>query len=176
MKKKNDKVKSVIVLTVICLLVTAVLAVTNSFTYPIITAAREKKIEESLKAVIPDMYSIRMVDQLPEGTPSTVKAVYIVNDEKYAVVLAATSAYSSGDMGITVGIADGELIGVKLTSYFESKDFGKETYPLTYLGATKDSYSDVDTFSGVTYSSKAFKKAIGDAFTVIALIEGGEAN
>ena len=176
MKKPNENVKSVIVLTVICLLVTAVLAVTNNFTAPVISEARKVKIEQSLKAVLPDMYSIREVE-LPEGTPSTVKAVYVVNDKDYAVVLATMSAYSNGDMGITVGISDsGELVGVTLTSYFESKDFGKETYPQTYIGVTKDNYSDVDTFSGVTYSSKAFRKAIGDAFAAVDLIKGGGAN
>ena len=170
----NDKIKSVIVLTVICLVVTGLLAVTNSFTAPVIKEAREKKVQDSLKAVLPDMYSIRDA-ALPEGTPSTVKAVYIVNDNEYAVVLATTSAYSSGDMGITVGISEeGEILGVKLTSYFESKDFGRDTYPQNYVGLTAGEAQQVDVFAGVTYSSKAFKAALADAFKAVELIKGGE--
>ncbi|MBO6060692.1 MAG: FMN-binding protein [Clostridia bacterium] len=172
----NDKIKSVIVLTVICLVVTALLAVTNSITAPIIKDAREKKIESSLREVLPDMYSIRTA-QLPEGTPATVKNVYIVNNTYYAVVLSTTSAYSNGDMGITVGINEaGELLGVKLTSYFESKDFGKETYPKQFVGLNAEEASGIDVFAGVTYSSKAFKSALADAFKVVELIKGGEAN
>ncbi|MBO4384617.1 MAG: FMN-binding protein [Clostridia bacterium] len=173
MKKMNGNVKSVIVLTAICLIVTALLAVTNHFTAPVIKDARDKKIERSLKTVIPEMYSIREA-VIPEGAASTVKSIYIVNDELYAVVLATTSAYSSGDMGITVGIsADGRITGVTLTSYFESKDFGKDTYPNNYIGKDVNSYADVDTFSGVTYSSMAFKKAIGDALQAVELLKGG---
>lgn len=176
MKKMNGNVKSVIVLTVICLVVTALLALTNHFTAPVIKTARDKKIEDSLKTVIPEMYSIRDAE-IPEGASKTIKNIYIINDDLYAVVLATTSAYSSGDMGVTVGInAEGEVIGVTLTSYFESKDFGKETYPQNYIGKTLDDYADVDTFSGVTYSSKAFRNAIGDALRAIKLLKGGEGN
>lgn len=171
----NDKIKSVIVLTVICLVVTGLLAVTNHFTAPVIKETREQKIEASLKEVLPDMNSKREAE-LPEGAPSTVKAVYIVNESKYAVVLSTTSAYSSGDMGITVGISeDGKLLGVKLTSYYESKDFGKDTYPLQFVGLDAEGVQEVDAFAGVTYSSKAFKSALADAFKVVELIRGGEA-
>ena len=170
----NDKVKSVIVLTVICLVVTALLAVTNSFTAPIIKAAREQKVRDSLKAVLPDMDEPIEVE-LPKGAPSRVKAVYMDDKNEYAVVLATTSAYSSGDMGITVGIsADGEILGVMLTSYFESKDFGRDAYPQKYVGLNAAEAEAVDVFSGVTYSSKAFKAALADAFTVIEIIKGGE--
>ncbi|MBR3382306.1 MAG: FMN-binding protein [Clostridia bacterium] len=173
---KNDKLKSVIVLTVICLIVTALLAVTNGFTAPVIEEARQKKVEASLRAVLPAVNSIREISPLPEGTPSTVEVVYVINSENYAVVLSTTSAYSSGDMGITVGISkDHEIVGVKLTSYFESKDFGREEYPGNFIGLGADTIQGVDAFAGVTYSSKAFKAALADAFTAIELIEGGEA-
>lgn len=175
MKKSNDKIKSVVVLTLICLIVTLLLAVTNSFTSPVISDTRAKKVQASLKAVLPDSDGFTEVD-LPEGAPATVKSVYRSNDGSYAVVLSTSSAYSSGDMGITAGISpEGKLVGAALTSYQESKDFGKDTYPQTYLGTTAETYSQVDTFAGVTYSSTAFKKAIGDAFAVIELLKGGEA-
>lgn len=174
MKKMNDNVKSVIVLTVICLVVTALLAVTNSVTSPIIKNMREQKELASLSAVLPDSSGFEMIDALPEGAPSTVKKVFKAEDGSYAVVLATTSAYSSGDMGITVGISpEGKLVGVVLTSYQESKDFGKDTYPQTYIGTTDVTYASVDTFAGVTYSSRAFRSALGDAFSVIKLIKGG---
>lgn len=177
MKKLNENAKSVIVLTVICLVVTALLAVTNSFTSPVIARSRADKIQKSLKSVLPNAEDFEEIE-LPEGAPSTVKSVYKAADGSYAVVLATMSSYSSGDMGITAGVSpDGKLEGVTITSYRESKDFGKDTYPLNYIGVTGENYADVDAFAGVTYSSKAFKKAIGDAFAVIKLIEeGGEIN
>ncbi|MCR5808504.1 MAG: FMN-binding protein [Clostridiales bacterium] len=175
MKKLNDKVKSIIVLTLICLIVTGVLAVTNSFTSPVIEKSRAVKVKNSLMAVLPGSSNFSEVE-LPEGAPSTVKAVYKADDGSYAVVLGTMSSYSSGEMGVTCGIsAHGELVGVTLTSYRESKDFGKDTYPKTYIGVNENTYADVDTFAGVTYSSNAFKKAIGDAFAVVRLLKGGEA-
>lgn len=175
MKKLNENVKSVIVLTVICLVVTALLAFTNSFTSPIIGKTRAEKIQKSLKSVLPNAEGFEEV-VLPEGAPSTVRSVYRAADGSYAVVLATMSSYSSGDMGVTAGISkEGRLEGVTITSYRESKDFGKDTYPQNYLGTTEETYAEVDAFAGVTYSSKAFKKAIGDAFAVVKLIqEGGE--
>ncbi len=172
----NDKIKSIIVLTVICLVVTALLAVTNSITKPIIDSAREQKVQASLKTVLPDAGAFEEIEQLPEGAPATVKSVYRAEDGSYAVVLAARSAYSSGDMGITLGVGpDKEIKGIALTSYQESKDFGKDTYPQNYLGRNASDYSEVDSFAGVTYSSKALKAAIGDAFAVIDALEGGGA-
>ncbi len=172
---KNGGVKSVIVLTLICLIVTALLAATNSVTSPIIANTRAQKVQDSLKAALPEADSFSEV-ALPEDAPSTVKAIYRAQDGSYAVVLSTMSAYSSAPMGITCGISpEGELTGVMLTSYQESKDFGKDTYPKTYIGVTAGDYDEVDTFAGVTYSSTAFKKAIGDAFAVIKLLQGGEA-
>ncbi len=176
MNRPKFNVKSIIVLTAICLIVTALLAVTNHFTAPIVEKTRQQKIEASLKEVLPDMTKMEEITDLPEGTPSTVKAVYRINDDEYAIVLATSSAYSSKDMGITVGMSkDGEILGVKLTSYFESKDFGKDTYPQNYVGKNSANYTDVDTFSGVTYSSNALKRAIGDAFECLKLVGGGAA-
>ena len=174
--KPKFNVKSIIVLTAICLIVTALLAVTNHFTSPVIESTRAAKVQKSLESVLPNSGGFEEVE-LPAGAPSTVKNVYKASDGSYAVVLATMSAYSSDDMGVTAGITpDGKLAGAAITSYRESKDFGKDTYPQNYIGVTEEDYNDVDVFAGVTYSSKAFKKAIGDAFAVIKLIEGGDAN
>ena len=173
---KNEKLKSIIVLTVICLVVAALLALTNSVTAPIISTARAEKVERSLKTVLPDAGDFEEIEALPENAPATVSAVYRAADGSYAVVLAARSAYSSGDMGITLGVGpDKQIKGITLTSYQESKDFGRDTYPQNYVGRTASDYARVDSFAGVTYSSKALKAAIGDAFAVIEILEGGGA-
>lgn len=170
---KNDKLKSVIVLTAICLIVTALLAVTNSFTSPIIEKTRAEKVRASLEEVLPDSGAFTEVE-LPSGSPSTVKSIYKAEDGSYAVVLATRSAYSSGDLGITLGVSkDKQIKGIKITSYQESKDFGKDVYPQKYVGRNVLSYFGVDAFAGVTYSSTALKNAIGDAFTAITALEGG---
>ncbi len=172
---KNNGLKSVIVLTVICLVITALLAVTNGVTSPIIEKTRHEKVVSSLNEVLPNAGGFEEME-LPEGAPGSVKAAYRGKDGSMAVVLAARSAYSSGDMGVTLGIApDGSIAGVKLTSYQESKDFGRDTYPQNYLGKNAGNFAEVDSFAGVTYSSKALKGAIADAFEFFKLAGGGAA-
>lgn len=177
-KGLSDGARSVIVLTVICLIVAALLAVTNHVTSPVIKETRQQRIADSLKAVLPNSGEYSELELDPETLPSTVKNVYYFEkDGSYAVVLATASAYSNGDMGITVGInADGTIEGIKLTSYMESKDFGKETYPNRFLDKNASGIEGVDAFSGVTYSSKAFKKALADAFTAIEIAKQGGAS
>ena len=171
----KDNVKSVLVLTAICLVVAAILAVTNFYTSSVIEQNKAETARASLMVVMPDAAGFEELE-LPENTPGTVQHIYKeTSGLGYVALLSTTSQYSSGDMGITVGIdADGKVCGVSLTSYFESKDFGKDTYPQTYVG--QDSSLDgVDTVAGVTYSSTAFKEAIADAFDTVFMIEYPEA-
>lgn len=159
-------VKSVVVLTSICVVVSALLSVTNFFTAPVIEENKAAAASASLTVVMPDAAGFEEIE-LPADAPATVLNLYKeTSGLGYVALLATTSQYSSGDMGITVAIgADGCISGVTLTSYFESKDFGSD-YPQTYVGADS-ALNGIDTVSGVTYSSTAFKNAIQDAFDVL---------
>lgn len=159
-------VKSVVVLTVICTVVSALLSVTNFFTAPVIEENKAAAASASLTVVMPDAAGFEEIE-LPADAPATVLNLYReTSGLGYVAILATTSQYSSGDMGITVAIgADGCISGITLTGYYESKDFG-EDYPQTYIGADS-ALNGVDTVSGVTYSSTAFKDAILDAFDVL---------
>lgn len=160
----NVNVKSVVVLTAICLIVAVLLSVTNFYTAPVIAENKAQAIQNSLAVVMPSAPGFDEME-LSDGMPSTVKGVYKAQDGSgYVFILETKSQYSNGNMGITVAIDSAKTVsGITLTSYFESKDFGSD-YPGTYVGAD-ETLSGVDTVSGVTYSSKAFKGAIADAFT-----------
>ncbi len=166
----KENIKSVVVLTAICLVVAALLAVTNFYTAPIIEEHKANAANESLTIVMPDAAGFEEIP-LAEGTPATVKNLYKeTSGLGYVAILGTTSQYSSGEMGITVGFtSDGKISGISLTSYMESKDFGSD-YPETYIGQDS-ALGGVDTVAGVTYSSVAFRDAISDAFSV--LIENG---
>ena len=159
-------IKSVVVLTTICIVVSALLSVTNYYTAPVIEENKAAAANASLTVVMPDAAGFEEIE-LGADAPSTVQHLYKeTSGLGYVVILATTSQYSSGDMGITVAIgADGTITGITLTSYYESKDFGSE-YPQTYLGADS-ALNGVDTFAGVTYSSNALKSAVTDAFNVL---------
>ena len=152
----KDSLKSIVVLTVICLVVSAVLAGINQVTAPIIAENQSSKANESLYAVLPDAENFEEL-ALPEGSPETVTGVYRdTAGSGYAITLETSSQYSSSNMLITMGVgADGKIVNIALTNYAESKDFGTETYPQTYIGADS-ALSGIDTVAGVTYSSTSF--------------------
>ena len=77
------------------------------------------------------------------------------------VFVKTKTSYTHGeDMAITVGInKEGKVVGVKLTSYTESKDIGPD-YPNRFVGLDASNVGEVDAVAGVTYSSNAFKNAV----------------
>ena len=162
----KSNVKSVVVLTAICVVVATLLSVTNYFTAPVIENNKASAANESLYVVMADATGFEEVE-LAADAPATVTGLYKeTSGLGYVVTLSTTSQYSSDNMGITVGIgSDGKIVGVTITGYYESKDFGPD-YPQTYVGADS-ALNGIDTFAGVTYSSTAFKEAIQDAFSVL---------
>ena len=170
---KKDNLKSIIVLCSICLVTAALMAAVNFITSPVIKENEEAKVQESLKSVMPDAAGFEQVE-LPEGAPKTVTAIYRDTGKTgYALAVSTESAYSSNPMTFTVALDnEGKIIAVELTGYSETKDFGKETYPKTYVGADASTVSDVDLVSGVTYSSTAFRNAMADTLSVFNMIGG----
>ena len=174
MKKQN--IMPVVVLTVICVIVAALLGGVNELTKDKIAENALKKEQASLIEVLPDSVVFDEIDISEYELPETVKSAYReTSDKGYVLIMATRSQYSTEDMTISVGIyPDGSVAGVKLTNYKESKDFGKTTYPNKYVGTTADTYDDVDVTTGVTISSNTFKAAIGDAISAAEIIAKGE--
>ena len=171
----KSNIKSIIILPLICLVVAALLATVNFITAPVIEKNATLAAQESLRVVLPDSGEFKEIE-LSENAPETVTGLFSeVNGKGYAITLETSSSYSKSPMTFTVGInAEGKITGIEITNYSETKDFGK--YPEDYIG--KDSSLEgVDLFAGVTYSSKAFKEAVADAFAALSEVNsdiGGE--
>lgn len=167
---KNTNIKSMIVLPLICLVTVALLAFVNHITSGIIEKNAIKDQMESLKQVVPEAEDFDIVD-LTENMAETVTGIYKETGGKgYAVTVETTSSYSQNPMTFTLGVSeDGKIIGVAVTNYSETKDFG--SYPEAFIG--KDSSLEgVDVVAGVTYSSNAFKDAVKDAFAAVEEVAG----
>lgn len=162
---KNDSVKSIVVLVSICLIVAILLAAVNSISAPVIEKHAKENESASLLKVLPDAEDFESVE-LPDGCPDSIKAIYRdTAGSGFAVSLSVTSSYSATPMTYSLGIStDGRIVGVELTNYGESKDFGD--YPQSYIGASS-ALEGIDVFSGATYSSNAFKNGVRDAFAVL---------
>lgn len=174
MEKLKKNIKPTLVLGAICIIVAALLAAVNLIAAPKIEANRIAEITKSLTEVMPEGEFAAEPDKLKDGAPETIKAVY--TDKKgggYVFVLEAKTEYTKGEnMGITVAIDNsGKVLNVKLTSYSESKDFGKD-YPGSYIGLDADGVASAPLVSGVTFSSSAFRSAIYDALKYIGAASG----
>ena len=173
MKLDKKTLMPTIVLVSICVLVAALLGAVNMLTAPEIEKNALKKEQEALFAVFTDEEDgFDKLENL-ENLPETVTAVYKARGGKgYAVALSTTSSYSTAPMTFVLGVdVDGKVVGVKLTGYYETKDFGNK-YPDSFIGKTEADYADVETVSGVTYSSSAFRAAVGDAITATKIANG----
>ena len=173
---KKQAIMPIVVLTVICIAIAALLGGVHELTKDRIESNALKKEQKSLFEVMPGAELFEEITEKPEGTPSTIKTIYREkNGLGYVfIVIAEKTAYSSGDMTISVGISNGEIVGVAITSYNESRDVGKETYPKKFIGKTEADFDDVEITADVTFSSNAFKSAIGDALDCEKIISSNE--
>ncbi len=162
----KSNVKSVVVLSAICVVIAAILAVTNLVTKPIIEKNKGAAETKALSIVMPNNKGFDEVPLTDNKYPAVQKLFKEKSGLGFCAVLSTKSQYSQDNMGIIVAIGmDGKISGVALTGYYETKDFGT-AYPQTYVGADS-ALNGIDTFSGVTYSSTAFKNAISDAFALL---------
>lgn len=174
----KDIIKPIAVLGAICLVVTAMLAYINSVTSPIISAAETKAAEEARLEVMPDTENFEEVpaDILPEG----VTEGYIADGGKGYVFMLTTKGYG-GDIRLICGIlSDGSITKIKTLSHSETSGIGSKVvdnnsgYSENFAGKTADTYSEVDSVSGATISSTAYKKAIENAFEAFDKLKEAE--
>lgn len=166
---KNENVKSFTVLTVICVAVAALMGIVNYFTAPVIEQNEKNKVTEALLVVMPDGEAFEELDV--EGLPATIKQVYTEKNGGYVFKL-VTSGYSSG-LTLMCGVAaDGSITGAEYVS--GSETLGKEkTYGSLFEGKTKHDINTVDTISGATLTTLAYKNAIADALDAFEILTGG---
>ncbi|MBQ3107167.1 MAG: FMN-binding protein, partial [Firmicutes bacterium] len=153
--KFNEYGKPIVVLTLICLVVTAALAFTYDFTKPIIDAINERIANETRASVLPEGTSFTQSDAaLADG----VIEVYVADNGAGMVVTSAAKGFG-GDITVMTGIdANGKITGVSVTSHGETPGLGTkamtETYLANYQGLDEAVLgTTIDGVTGATYSS-----------------------
>lgn len=170
---KKQTVLPISVLATICVVVALILGGANELTKGKIKENALKKEQASLIEVLPESTIFEELNISGYEIPKTVKSAYRESaDRGYVLIMETATEYSAENMTVSVGIyPSGEVAGVSLTNYKESKDFGKSTYPQKFVGKTADNYNEVEITAGVTVSSNAFKGLIGDAIKAAQIIE-----
>ena len=167
----------IIVLVLICLTVGSAMAVINHITEAKILEDHAKNEEAALSAVVPDNdgFTKQNISELPES----VVALYSDNGSKSVAVMLSVKGYDSSDpMSVAVGIdGDGRIIKCAVIACTgETKGIGSKVSEDSFLSKFigKRSGDEIDSISGATISSSAFKSAVSDACAVAAEFRGAE--
>ena len=169
---KWEKLKPIVVLTAICVIVSAALVGTYGLTKPVIDAAKAAEANAALSAVLPDGADFEEVTVTAENVTKAYKAG---NGAGY--VFQAQGKGFAGMITVMVGISsDGTITGTQVMEHGETPGIGdrieKEAhFQEQYLG--KDyNLEGVEFLSGATFSSKGFNTAVGNAFVAYGELAG----
>lgn len=167
----KKSIKSIVVLVGICAVMAILLALTNSLTAPIIEQNQNAAANEALLVVMPNGEGFEKVEFDAATLPATVTEVYMEKSGGYVFTL-TTTGYGSG-LILMCGInADGTVSGVVCLGSSETLGYEK-TFGENFAGKDVAGVDAVDTISGATKTTAAFKNAIKDAFNAIIILDGG---
>ena len=162
---------SIISLTVICAVVAALLAGTNSLTAPIIEKNQSAAANEALLVVMPEGKDFAEVDLSQYELPASVLEAYGESGGGHVFKLTATGY--GPDMIIMCGVdATGAVTGAVCLSSNETLGYEK-TYGQNTVGATVETIDSVDTVTGATLTTKNYRDAVKDALNAAIILGGG---
>ncbi len=166
--------KSVAVLVCICAVVSLMLAVTNFISAPIIEANQNAAANDALLVVMPDGKDFEKLDISGFTLPSTVTEAYKESGGGYVIRL-LTTGYGS-DMSIMCGVkADGTVSGAVCLSSNETLGVEK-TFGQNFTGKDAAGVDAVDSVSGATMTTAAYRSAVKDALNAAIILGGGSAD
>lgn len=170
----KEYIKPTLVLTVICLVITALLALTNEITQPIIEANNLRIAEASRAEVLAEADGFHALEgNFPENTVDVYEAD---NGAGYAITV-TSKGYDSTPLKVMIGIqADGTIEKVKVLSSNETPGLGskvtEDSFTGQFTGMTSDGVDGMQMISGATYSSKAMRTAVEQAFVIYDMVKG----
>ena len=172
MKKKN--ILPVVVLSVICIVVAALLAVVNSVTEPIITEREEAKANAALLVVLPGAKNFEELE-LSDAYPAEVKKAHKADLGFVFEVVTKGKDFITVMCGVD---NDGKI--VKLDVIKEAETPGYKELALPFVTGDNGAYNGVDAenlevelFTGATMTSNGIYKAVKAALDAYTVAKGG---
>lgn len=159
-----------IVLVAICVVIGSAMAAVNMITAPKIAETHAKKEQEALSVVVPNNQGFDQVE-LDKAYDSVVALYADKGSNALAVMLSVKGYDSSNPMSVAVGFdEDGKITKCSVIACTgETKGIGSKVSDESFLSRFygKNDVSGVDTISGATISSSAFKKAVEEAISAV---------
>lgn len=171
--KKN--IKSIGVLVCICAVMSLLLAVTNHFADPIIQERKNQAANAALLELFPDAKGFEAVElaSYPTLPKSVVEAHRVTGGLGYVIKL-NFKAYAEG-MELIAGVkADGTITKVKCLATKDDRKAEAMAYGDNFTGKNIDTYNEVDTISGSTYTTEGYKNGVKDALQAAAILGGAD--
>lgn len=174
---RKDFVNPILVLTLICLVMSAILAYTNEITKPITEETARKVAEAARLEVLPEADGFEQVTV--ENIPESIKEVYRATNGAGYVFMITTGGYGGKDtMKLICGIdSDGCITSTKTLSHKETSGLGSKTtepdFRAQFVGKNS-ALENVSVISGASVSSNYYINAIRDAFVALEIVKGAE--
>jgi len=181
---REDFVKPILVLTLICLISSGLLAYVNSVTKPIIAETEARIANEAMNEVLPDAGGFTAVaaglpDVYTNGDTNYVTAVYEANNGNGYVFMVTGDGYGGKKtMKLIVGVdPEGKIVETKTLSHSETAGMGSKTagddYRLQWTGVSADAIDTVDGVSGATFSSNHYRNSMRSVFDAFDYLKNG---
>lgn len=178
MKKDNKiwpHIAPIVVLTVICMVVTAALAFANYLTAPVIAANQQSMADGAKQLVLPAGADF---EALPESElPPGVDTVHKAGNGAGYVFTMKTRGYAEFTIMVGVG-SDGKIAGTQVIAHTETDGIGTKVvdndsdFQKNLVGI--DDASAIQVISGATMSSNGVKNAVQTALDGYTILSGGK--
>ena len=166
----KKQMKSIVALFSICAVIAILLAATNVITAPMIKKNEDEAATKAMLEVLPNGEDFKSIDISKFNLPSTVTEAYREKNGGYIFKM-ITSGFSTG-MVILCGInSDGTVSGAVCLASSETLGYEK-TFGDTLKGIDASTVGSVDTISGATKTTEAYRAAVRDALTAFAVLGG----
>ena len=166
----HDYVMPVIILVLVCVVTTALLALTNSITAPVIEANSDASSNETRAVLLPEADGFSKVDtELLSSSQSEIANVYESTNGVGCVMTVTTSSFG-GTLTLMVGFdADGAITGISISDHSDTPGVGTnnmtDEHLGQYVGLTELTSSDVKSESSITSDGTAFEYVSGASVT-----------
>lgn len=188
---KQSKIKEIVIpalsLFIICIVVTALLGLTNAVTAPKIEELAVETQEAAKKEVLADAASFGEAEQTQlSGTTYTYYKGLAADGSVMGYVVETVSKGYGGDISLMVGVGvDGTVHGVSILSINETAGLGMNAENPEFLehflgksgtiGVQKNGSSDteIQALTGATITSEAMADGVNQALLVCEQLGGG---
>lgn len=174
-QKKFSPVRTVLVLTCICAVISLLVAGVYALTKDTIAKNNEKKTEMAISEIFPNYTEKTAVSGTFDEKINAVYKVIKDGSEGYAIDVTA-KGYGSDGINMMVGVgADGKIISVIIVSATsETPGLGQNITKTEYTDSFKglSSGQKADTISGATISSNGVQAGIDACLSAVSQING----